>query len=539
MNIKSCLFSSLEKVYTADALPDCGLADFSMLKGERKSFQLAVESDAAFIGKISVAAELENVAVYSVNYIPSALPMYPGEFCDNYRRISDDGLYPDLLIPVDTDCVSFTEGKNIFWIEISSNASGLYPVKISVTADGAFAENSVNVEVINAALDFGDFTYTNWFHTDCLMSHYKIEVFTDEYWRIVENFLKTAVDHGMNCVLTPIFTPALDTQVGGERPTVQLVDVTVTNGKYSFAFDKLTRWMDMATRLGVKSFEMAHFFSQWGAKCAPKIMATVDGEYKRIFGWETAATSAEYTEFLTEFAAAFKPYLEKNGLKDRTLLHVSDEPNAEMIEDYSYASHLIQRLFEGYKIIDALSDIRFYDEKLVLNPIPANNHIAPFLGKVKDLWTYYCCGQTNNCVSNRFFCYSSLRNRVLGYQLYKYSIAGFLQWGYNFYYSQLSIREIDPFTVSDGGGAYPSGDSYVVYPAPDGTAYASLRFKVFYDGLQDMAALNTLERLVGKEKAMAILDPDGTLTFENYPHSENWLLDTREARNKAIKENIG
>ncbi len=129
---------------------------------------------------------------------------------------------------------------------------------------------------------------------------------------------------------------------------------------------------------------------------------------------------------------------------------------------------------------------------------------------------------------------------MLGYQMFKYDIRGFLQWGYNFYYSQLSKSLVDPFEVSDAGGKFPSGDSYVVYPAEDGTAYHSIRLKVFYDALQDMAALKTLSRLVGKEKCIDIIEESGKydITFRNYPHDENWLLDTRESINKAIKENL-
>ena len=39
-------------------------------------------------------------------------------------------------------------------------------------------------------------------------------------------------------LLTPVFTPPLDTAIGGERRTVQLVDVHVTENGYTFGFDK-------------------------------------------------------------------------------------------------------------------------------------------------------------------------------------------------------------------------------------------------------------------------------------------------------------
>ena len=59
--------------------------------------------------------------------------------------------------------------------------------------------------------------------------------------------MKNAADHGMNMILTPIFTPALDTAVGSERTTVQLLDVYKNGESYTFGFDRLIRWLNTAS----------------------------------------------------------------------------------------------------------------------------------------------------------------------------------------------------------------------------------------------------------------------------------------------------
>lgn len=538
-DIKLKILSSLEKIYHSDNLPSKEIQSFSMLKNERKSIQLAIESEKDFDCEIEVNSPLE-YNLYLVEHIKSDLAMSNNS--DNYYRFSEDGYYPDLLSEIN-QTVHINKGITVFWVEImaNNNAIGNNIIEFSIKEDGnCVTQKSIMVEVINCNLNFKDFIYTNWFHTDCLSSYYNVEVFSDEYWRITENFLKTASEHGMNCVLTPLFTPPLDTEFGKERPTVQLVDVSSSNGKYIFNFEKLTQWIQMAHRCGITYFEMSHFYTQWGARHAPKIMATVNGEYRKIFGWETKASSKEYKNFLKQFSLALKKYLEDNNLNNNIFIHVSDEPNFSMIIPYSKASKYIHKLFKGYKIIDALSDPWFYKLGIVSSPIPANDHIEKFINKCTDLWTYYCSAQTKKYVSNRFFCNDSIRNRVLGYQLYKYDIKGFLHWGYNFYYTQLSKQLIDPYTVSDAGGKFPSGDSYVVYPGKDGRAKPSIRLKVFYDALQDMAALNALEHLTDKKTCLDIIEENGShsLTFSNYPHSDEWLLKTRENINQAIKENI-
>ncbi len=533
------ILSSLEKIYKNDIIPKNNFSSFSMLRNEKKSFQIAVECENSFDGKLIINTSFE-YTLYSVKYIKSDLPMTKD--ADDYYRFSEDGYYPDLLIPVN-DTISFKNGVNIFWVEIKSSKELVGNNNIDIILRDASdfeTKNSISVEVIDYDINFKNFIYTNWFHTDCLSSYYGCDVFSDEYWRITKNFLQTAVEYGMTCVLTPLFTPPLDTEVGKERPTVQLVDVSVKNGKYCFGFDKLDLWIKMATECGIKYFEMSHLFTQWGAGHAPKIMATVDGEYKRIFGWETKASSKEYTKFLKKFSTSLKEYLETKNLKDRTLIHVSDEPNFSMLIPYSKASKLIHKLFKGYKIVDALSDHWFYKLKIVSSPIPSNDHIDNFIGKCPYLWTYYCSAQNKKYVSNRFFCNDSIRTRVIGYQMYKFDIKGFLHWGYNFYYTQLSKDVIDPFKVSDAGGKFPSGDSYIVYPSKDGTPYHSIRLKVFFDALQDMAALNVLEELTDKQTCIDIIEEDGkhTLTFSQYPHSDEWLLSTREKINYKIKENL-
>ncbi len=530
------VISSLEKIYDEDKMPIETISGFSMLKNEKKSFQIAVESLEETEAELKVSGFSKHLA-YSVEYVKSDFPMWD-KGADDYYRFSKSGYYPDLLLPVG-DKIKLRKGINAFWFELDGKDGSVGENKVNVTIDGSEVE--LDVQIINAELDFEDFTYTCWFHTDCLMSYYKFDAFSDEYWKVVENYLRTAREYGMNCVLTPVFTPPLDTQVGKERPTVQLVDVTVTEGEYSFNFDKLSRWIEMAERCGIKYFEMSHLFTQWGAKHAPKIMATVDGEYKRIFGWDTKANGKKYKAFLSAFAKEIRKYFDEKQMRDRVFIHVSDEPNKWMLPQYRKASKYIHGIFDGYRIIDALSDYLYYKLKIVSNPIPANDHIDKFLGNVDGLWTYYCSAQKNHCVANRFFCNESIRTRVIGYQLYKYNIRGFLHWGYNFYFTQLSKGLIDPFKVTDAGGKFPSGDSFVVYPAPDGTPYQSLRLKVFYDGLQDMAALRTLEKLTDKNTCIDIIEQKGkfTLTFREYPHDNKWLLDTREEVNALIKKSIG
>ena len=106
--------------------------------------------------------------------------------------------------------------------------------------------------------------------------------------------------------------------------------------------------------------------------------------------------------------------------------------------------------------------------------------------------------------------------------------------------SQYSKGLLDPYKVTDAGGGFSSGDSFIVYPKKDGTPLDSLRLHVFYDALQDMLALKLLESKIGKEKTLQILEEncEKPITFNEYPHNEDWLLEMREKINQAINSNL-
>jgi len=514
--------SSLEKVFHDEAPQGDIFAGCSFLAGEEISFQLAFCADES----CAVFPEItgDGCAAYWVIEIPGGNACPKGS--DNYFLRRKPGLFPDLLRPV-TAPLRIRAGEwHSLWVTLRSGTSQDITVQLG-------GEQAVfTFTCIQKQLPAQTLLCTNWFHCDALAQAYDAAPFSEPYWEILERYVRCAAEHGINLLLTPLFTPPLDTEIGGERLTTQLVGVTHQNGQYAFDFCLLRRWFALCEACGIQAFELSHLFTQWGAKHAPKII--VNGA--RRFGWETDADGADYTEFLTQFAAALLLLLQELSLTERCFLHVSDEPSIGDIEVYARHAALIKTLFPGIQIIDALSDYEFYRRGLIAQPIPSNDAIAPFIGNVPALWTYYCGGQRRNYVSNRFFAMPSVRNRVLGLQLWKFRCTGFLHWGFNFWNTQFSTRPLDPFTCSDAGGGFPSGDSYVVYPGEDGKPLYSLRLKVFHDALQDVRALQALEKLVGYDAALAIVEEglNTPLTFSDYPHSAAWLLEVRERVNQKI-----
>ena len=524
-NISAYQLSSLAKVFPTEIHGDT-LDHTECAVGQHTAYQIAIMGDAGEYS-FNISTAFEGVAVYRVGYVPSAMPAYPQAHDDDYITV-EPGLFPDPLIPVAERKIILKDKEYLtLWIDLDANCgAGVYPIEFTLMSEGDTVFSSFfELTVHSNILPKQKIRFTQWFHTDCIADVHGVEVFSPEHWRLIEKYIKIGAQNGLNMLLVPVLTPPLDTEVGGERTTVQLAEIVKNDDTYDIDLSRLERFIDICVDAGIEYFEINHFFTQWGAKNAPKVIATVDGEKRRIFGWETDADSPEYKEFLCCLVPKIIATFEKKGIdRSRLYFHVSDEPSREHLDSYRVASSILLPLIDGCNHMDALSHFEFYGEGLVSTPVVGTNSLEPFIeAGVPDLWCYYCCAQARE-VANRFFAMPSRRNRIIGVQMYKYNIAGFLHWGYNFYNTQYSKAKIDPFKVTDAGGAFPSGDSFSVYPYRD-DVIPSLRLKVFKHALEDISLLKLLEDKIGRDEVIGLIDECAgiDITFKKYPTDDDFF----------------
>ncbi len=563
------LASSLEKVFPAQApkaLPEGAV--ISALKGDVPAVQLFYakapkegEYNYTQPFTLRVSGAPAPARFRSVELVPSDFPCY--EHADDNYLTTEPGLFPDVLRPMpDAKVIPKANQYRAVWIdfpELKDVPAGEYKITVTASADAKFgwangaifdvadADQLVyscrfTLRVLKASLPKQRLIHTEWFHSDGIAQYYGLRVFSEPFWATVERYIEMAGrELGINSLLAPVFTPPLDTAKDGERLTVQLVDVEITDSGYRFNFDKLGRWCEITKRHGVEYLEVSHFFTQWGAKATPKIMAREHGVMKRIFGWDVPATSPRYREFLKALVPELRKALEGFGFdRQHVIFHISDEPSKEHMAGYLDAKAQVADLLEGSMVIDALSDYQFYSSGAVEHPVPANDHIQPFLdNKVPGLWVYYCCCQCID-VPNRFYAMPSARNRIMGVLMYLNRIEGFLHWGYNFYNAMFSLRPIDPFKETHAGYAFPSGDPYLVYPGEDGAPHSSIRGEVQREGLDDLRALQLLEQLAGREFVESLIREGRTepFSFKQYPKDPEYLLSLKEKVCAEIEKRI-
>lgn len=557
---ETTLLSSLHRVYP-DVMPSWNGTPHGF-RNEPISFQLAYRSDDSKFRDIYITLESElPVSLYSVIYQPFLHMREGKDTCGG----STSRLCPDMLVPLDTkpetykaenpwNHYTFCKGKNspLFacgdcnnsvWITVNENgdllSAGEYDVKVSFFAcldNKKLCERNVKIRVDDGVLPKQSLIYTNWFHCDCLADFYREEPFSERFFEIVGNYARSAATHGMNMILLPAFTPPLDTPIGKERMRVQLVRITKCNGYYDFDFSLMKRFIEVCLASGIEYFEHNHLFTQWGATSAPAIYGEENGEEKLIFGWDTDASGKEYGEFIREYLTAVKKFFAEEKLSDKVLFHISDEPSERMEVSYRKAVAQIGDLLDGYMVGDALSSYSYYEDGTVKLPIVATHKADDFAGRCPNFWLYNTGAESGNGMSNRNFGTASEANRSMGVQLYHYGAKGFLQWGFNYWYSMLSNGFFDPRFCQMGYDEI-AGTSYCVYPSPDGKAYPSIRQKVFYEGICDYRALELLEQKSGKTACEKIIEKHfGKLNTYVSAKSPEAMLAFRDEITKKILE---
>lgn len=571
-NLIAKLVSSQEKIFQ-DFHTEKEYTKGSALKNEPFSFCLSYRlADKTDYVPLSISAECDGlpISIYKIGYVP--IVHGQSAIADVGSEERGSGMYPDMLLPrkatptiIATGCTDgripfFEEDeKNIvnatfdttqgIWFVVNEDCREIeaksYDIVIkakSMNTNEVLAEKTFTLEIIDALLPETDVKYTNWFHYDCLADVYNIEIFSEEYFEILEDYLKHAATNGMNMLLIPAFTPALDTYVGAERKTAQLVKIMVNNGEYSFDLSLLERFMLLADKCGIKYFEHTHLFSQWGAGHCPNIYANVDGEYKRIFGWETDSAAGEYRRFLEAYIPKYLDLAKKLGFSERLFFHISDEPTADVEESYGKAVETVKGLFDDYMSGDALSQYEFCEKGFVKTPIVSVSRVEEFFEKTKDLWIYYTGGYyegsgLNTCM-NRVITSKPPRTRVLGLQMFRYKANGFLHWAYNYYYDRMSKGVFDPKSDPCGYKQLP-GASFLIYPATDRKAISSLREKYMREGLSDYRALKLLESYIGYEDVMEIANNyfGQDVDIHTIP-SANQMIEFRALINNELKKYI-
>ncbi|MBA3847570.1 MAG: DUF4091 domain-containing protein [Planctomycetes bacterium] len=526
MKLAAQLISSLVRVFPAKAPRPAKLPQLRAPRGGRASFQVAFVVPGLDSMHLACRATAQGGIVTRVRRVGAVpMPHYNTKTAAKHRdgRGVLPGMVPDPLI--DGELHHFAPGEgSAFWVSLSvplETKPGRHAITVELQPkDGAVQTLRTTIEVAAVALKPRvGMPMTHWFHVDCLADRYGVAPYDESFWPLCEKYVRNYVEHGLDCLYVPVFTPPLD---GVRKPEVQLLGVTRAGQGWRFDWSRVERWIAMARRCGVRTFEWSHLFTQWGVERALRIYDASSGTPTLLWPAETGATSDIYRGFLAAFLPELKRFLDRNDLVADSFFHVSDEPHGAHLANYRAARAMLRELAPWMTVMDALSEIEFGAEGLVDHPIPVLSSVPAYRERGIDCWAYYCCWP-RGAFLNRLLDTPLTTVAMHGFLFHATRVQGFLHWGFNYWYRFQTTELIDPFQVSDAGGwpSWAHGDTFVVYPGVDGPI-DSIRWEIFAEAMQDLA----LMRQLGVDPDSAVFK--GVNAFDDFPREEAWIHAARK-----------
>jgi len=320
---------------------------------------------------------------------------------------------------------------------------------------------------------------TNWF-SDNLSPNFKLSLASDEYFRMLQVYAENMAAHRQNVFWIPW----------------NLVKVTrEADGALSFDYAVFDRFVEIFLEAGVDGRIEIQPMAQHGPGewYSESVLIRDIRAADRATG---EAVSLGPDEGMGPFLEDLERHLEARGWLDRTMIHITDEPQLMNNVSYKEVAGFVHRHAPGIKRIEAIEASDFYGALDVW--VPKLSHLRNWYDRYdearrqgNELWYYICCHPTGRYL-NRFLDYALLKVRLLHWLNYRYDLTGYLHWGFNFWKG-------DPFGPPDQG--LPPGDRNIVYPGPKEDPYTlldSIRWEVQRDSIEDYEYLWLLEDRYGQ-----------------------------------------
>ncbi|MBS1905886.1 MAG: DUF4091 domain-containing protein [Actinobacteria bacterium] len=514
--------------------------------GERVAAQFAYRATSAqpfnrMECDVRVRTDLRDVRIYDVHLVPCEMPAYPD--ADDRYLLHSAGMIPDRLERIEPG-----RGRVRFlphywqtvWVEATIPADA--PAgELALAIEFLEPDGSVHAAAQRSFLVEDSFpgsgralAHSEWVHTDVLAEYYGVVMWSEQHWRLIENYVAPLKGWGVNTLLTPLLTPSLDVDPGRNRSACQLFEVEQRVGGYRFDFARLMRWLDIARRSGIETVEFTPLFRQWSVDAPSLVMA---GD-RVIFGGGVSRPGEleEYDEFLRQMLPALMDVLRATGWERSAFLHVADEPDEQHADAYRSAVSIVEAATGGaLPIREATGSAALIRDGIVARPIVGLEAID----EVAAEWAYISCAHGRD-VPNVFLAMTGMRTRMLGALLFHARVTGLLHWGYNFWKSQFSRRMIDPFLVTDADRAFPAGDPFLVYPGADGTPIPSIRLHYLRQAGDDYRLLTAAAEASSFEHVDALLvaAAGGSLGWTDYPEDPAFFERLRSIAAQAAQRVI-
>lgn len=338
---------------------------------------------------------------------------------------------------------------------------------------------------------------------ECNAKTYGIETFSDDWFRLLENYAAQLRRERINIVTVPLY-PLLQRDVSfGEH------------GEYIFDFTLLDRYLDTFLSHGsVKYFCGFHLMAKVGVMLGenpeetphPIACAVFDKEHTyKDFKW-LYMNDENAWRHLEMLISGLYAHLKARGLENRWLQHVADEvAGEEAFDAIKRAYRLVHKLAPEFKTIDATweDSLEKYGELLNIHVPQIDIHdkneeayaAAHNMDNI-DVWTYTCLKPQFNYLS-RLDDWKLIGTRLIHWYNFKNGLNGYLHWSWNLWFYG------DPWR--DGCTAGWPLDGWVVFPDTENlNVFESIRQRENASGIEDLELLKICDKK-DHEKTMSLV----------------------------------
>lgn len=369
-------------------------------------------------------------------------------------------------------------------------------------AENNIATIEVNIKVRDLVMpeikDSG-FYLDLWQHPSNWARQYKVELWSEEHFYIIDNYIKELASMGEK-VITII---ASDYPWAGQgcykvqKNASNLFEYNMVSVKKSFQgniecdFSNTDRYIELCSKYGIdKEIDIFGLLGNWDNFSFGNPIK----DYKdpiRISYYDEKDSSFKFIDNKKDFGEYLKvlfQHLIKKGYWDKIRI-MSDEPdNCELFEEWtSFLSEAASGHELKYKCavhneefldkcIDKVDELSLSAAEVVNNINDIENiksKLSPNGGKLT--W-YVCCfpERPNNFIESPL-----IESRLIGWFTYYFRLDGFLRWDY-------AIWTNDPWDeISYKYPSWTAGDMFFVYPGKDMKPVSSIRWENLRFGIQD------------------------------------------------------
>ena len=426
----------------------------------------------------------ENLRYEFVEYVPVRRNTPNTDEAELLRKAP--GEFPDPLVKGENIEVKAGETRAIwFTLYVPPDApSGRYEGTVDVIVNDETNDFNVHLDVYPFELpEKGHLWVTNWFGVDQIAEFHGVELWSENFWRILRAYAKNMAEHRQNVVwVDPNLIKAYMEE----------------NGDLSFDYSEFDKFVDLFESEGVaERIEIKHL--------ARKILLFRIGELP-VYGpgvefYEVPVLSREDNgrvdispeNVLRRLLPDLQEHLDEKGWLDKSMVHIADEPELLNLKAYNYRSAFVKNLAPKIKRVDAILTGRLDVDLDIWVPIldqfhRGYDHFSKKMGEGAEVWFYTCCFPRGR-YPNRFIDFPLLKTRILQWLNFRYDAVGYLHWGWNWWTE-------NPFENVEVG-PWPPGDGFIVYPGPSN----SIRWEQMREGLEDYEYLWLLQAAVDRVRS--------------------------------------